>query len=558
MQSIKKLADWGIKNGVFAWVAAALVWYIVVSTLRNGISCDEGFYLMGYLRNQSIEGIGTDFHAIVRAIGHPFQDDNIMVFRYLRLFLNVIAIVLFAGSSYEWLSRRKGLRISRWAYYPIVALAGAMSFTFATPTISYDSVESITVLSTASLLFIQFTSNKSLVKSLCSFGVGFLLWFACSNYPPAGVCVVLLFLFLYLLEIREGRWKHFLMAFGGVLVALIISHFFIHDLKVWFSEISSVFVSTFTETSRSRHDAGHLMSGIVSTVVNDLVIFIPMVAVFAVLYKRIRISDTVQWIIVLLLCVGLIVARRVYELRSTLLLIPVALMLAKVLAEQGSIKDYLLSKDFYVFLFLVAIPIAGVFGTNQPIMKKAIIYAPFWVLAFFYLSAVLKTESVNRLALVFTVILFAGYIWLGNFQRYHYYYTPRSSRYEIEGASRPQKVLISKYQQEYYRDLLDSLSVSGCKPGDRYMAFGENQMAVYLAGGFVDGKLPYHLWQYKHVEREAPRAFVLFKNEEGEVISHFRDTGWGFPEQYKRMEMRQMSENMGDEHRTVVYVKTNQ
>ena len=87
------------------------------------------------------------------------------------------------------------------------------------------------------------------------------------------------------------------------------------------------------------------------------------------------------------------------------------------------------------------------------------------------------------------------------------------------------------------------------------MAFGENQMAVYLAGGYIDGRLPYHWWQYKYFEKEAPKAFVFFKNEEEGVIGHFKDAGWGFPEEYERMEMRQMSQNMGEDLRTVLYVK---
>ena len=556
MQRIKRFANRVLQYGVLPWFFVIWVWYMITSTLQNGISCDEGYYLMGYLRNQPIEGLGTDFHAIVRALSQPFADDDIMVFRYLRLVLHLLAIAVFAVSSHEWLSRKKVLHVSRWAYYPIILLAGAMSYTFATPTISYDSLELIIVLLAASLLFVLFTSEKKAIRFCSAFGTGFLLWFACSNYPPAGVCMVILFAIAYLLEMEDKRWNHLWAALFGGLAAIVISHFFIHDMKDWFSGISKVFVSTFTEQSQSRHDAGSLMSGMLMTVVKDVLIFIPLVAVFTLWNKNIHLSDKAQWVIVLILCVGSCLFRKIFELRSILLLFPVALILAKVLARPDiSIKKFLLSKDLFLVLILIAIPIAGVFGTNQPIMKKAIIYAPFWVLAFYFLSTKLETEQTNRLVLPLTVILFAGYIWLGNFQRYHYYYTPRSSRYEIVGASRPQRVLVSKYQQEYYRDLMDSLSVAGCKPGDLYMAFGENQMAVYLAGGLIDGRLPYHWWQYKHFETEAPKAFVLFKNEEEDVIAHFRDVGWGFPEQYERMEMRQMSQNMGKKHRTVVYLR---
>lgn len=556
MQGLKRLFGWAVKYGAYAWLAVTIVWYLIVSTLRNGISCDEGYYLLGFLRGQSIQSVGTDFHAVVRAFCRSFPDDQIMVFRYLRVFLNGIAILLFAGTSYEWLFRKKGLEISRWAYYPMVLLAGAMSFTFATPTISYDSLELIIALSAASFLFILFTSRKEAVKTIGAFGVGFLLWFACTNYPPAGVCIVILFMIAYFLEVEDKKWMHLLAAILGGLTAIVISHFFIHDMKVWFSEISKVFVATITQESMSNHDAGSLVSVMLITVAQVFLVLVPVVGLFTLLFKRFHVSDTIQWIVVLLVCAVLLVVRKVYELRGFLYLIPVALVLAKVLAQPGfSLKRFFLSKEAYLVLVLIAIPFAGVFGTNQPILSKAIIFVPFWLLAFICLSALLTDGMDERLSLLFVVLLMAGYVWQGNFQRYHYYYTPRSSKYEIVNASRPQEVLVSQYQQEYYRDLLDTLKASGCKPGDKYMAFGENQMAVYLSGGYIDGRLPYHWWQYRIAEKEAPKAFIFFKNEEDGVISYFRDAGWGFPEEYERKEMRQMSQNMGDDLQTVLYVK---
>ena len=547
-----------LKYGAFAWMAVVLVWYLILSTLKNGISCDEGYYLLGYLRNQPIQGVGSDFHAIVRAMSRSFADDNIMVFRYLRVILNAIAIILFAGSSYEWLSRKKHLRVSRWAYYPMVLLAGALAFTFATPTISYDSLELILTLAAASFLFVLFASGSKVVRIISAFCVGLLLWFACTNYPPAGVCLSILFVIAYFLETEDKKWAHLLAAFLGVVVAIVISHFFIHDMKVWFSEMSRVFVSTFTEESQSNHDAGSLVSVMLITVGQALLVLVPAVVLFTLMYKRIRLSDKHQWIIVLLICAALLVVRQVYELRGILFMIPVALVLAKVISQpEFCLKDFLLSKDAFLVLIMVAIPFAGVFGTNQPILIKAVIFAPFWLLAFFCLSALLKTETNERLILMGVALLMAGYVWLGNFQRYHYYYTPRSSKYEIVGTARPQEVLISQYQQQYFSDLLDTLQAASCKPGDKYMAFGENQMAVYLAGGFVDGRLPYHWWQYKDFGREAPQAFIIFKNEEEGVIAYFKKADWKFPENYERIEMRQMSQNMGDDYRTVIFVKTN-
>lgn len=556
MQKIKKLACFVLNYGVLAWMAAIVVWYLIVCTLKNGISCDEGYYLMGYLRGQNVEGQATDFHSIVRAVCGPFADDDIMVFRYLRLVMNGLALMVFALSSFRWFSRKKMLSVSRWAYYPFVALAGAMSFTFAAPTISYDSIELILALLIATLLFVQLSTERKWVRRLSGFGIGFLLWFAFANYPPAGVCLAILFAVVYFLECNGEKWKDVVFAIVGLGVAMVVHHLFVHDLRMWFSDMAKVFVSTFTEKSKSRHDSGSLVSAMLLTVGKQLLIYVPTTVVLTLLMKKVTLPKWLQWAMVLLICAVMLVVRGVYHLYGTLLLFPIALVLSEVLSKPcGKISRTLFNKEMLMVLVFVVIPLAGVFGTNQAVMRKAVVFAPFWLVAYYLLSTQVKKQIEYKLDLVLLTMLFAGYIYLGNFERYHYYYTPRSSKYELTGVLRPQKVLVSQYQQSYFHDVLDSLQMAGCKAGDRYMAFGENQMAVYLAGGFIDGRLPYHWWQYKMFEKEPPKAFILFKNEEADVVEYFSQAEWGFPEDYRRMELRQMSENMGDDYRTVVFVR---
>ena len=556
MQKIKNLACFVLNYGVLAWMAAIVVWYLIVCTLKNGISCDEGYYLMGYLRGQNVEGQATDFHSIVRAVCSPFADDDIMVFRYLRLVMNGLALLVFALSSFRWLSRKKKLTVSRWAYYPFVALAGAMSFTFAAPTVSYDSIELILALLIATLLFVQLSAERKWVRRLSGFGIGFLLWFAFANYPPAGVCLAVLFAVVYFLECNGEKWKDVVFAIVGLGVAMVVHHLFVHDLRMWFSDIAKVFVSTFTEKSKSRHDSGSLVSAMLLTVGKQLLIYVPTTVVLTLLMKKVTLPKWLQWAMVLLICAVLLVVRGVYHLYGTLLLFPIALVLSEILSKPcGKISRTLFNKEMLMVLVFVVIPLAGVFGTNQAVMRKAVVFAPFWLVAYYLLSTQVKKQIEYKLDLVLLTMLFAGYIYLGNFERYHYYYTPRSSKYELTGVLRPQKVLVSQYQQSYFHDVLDSLQMAGCKAGDRYMAFGENQMAVYLAGGFIDGRLPYHWWQYKMFEKEPPKAFILFKNEEADVVEYFKQAEWDFPEGFRRMELRQMSENMGDDYRTVVFVR---
>ncbi len=80
-------------------------------------------------------------------------------------------------------------------------------------------------------------------------------------------------------------------------------------------------------------------------------------------------------------------------------------------------------------------------------------------------------------------------------------------------------------------------------------------MAVYLAGGYIEGSLSYHWWQYEKKDGNAPDVFILFGKEERPVLQYFESVGWAFPEAYRRIEMRQASENMGGDLRTVLYVR---
>lgn len=556
MPTVKKILGFVFRYGIIAWIAAAMVWFYIINTMRDGISCDEGYYLMGFLRGQNIEGQGSDFHSIVRALCFAFPDNDIMIYRYMRLALNVVALVLFALTSYRWLSKRHDFSASRWAYYPMVALSGAMSFTFAAPTISYDSLEVIIAMFATSMLFVQLSSDKMWIKHLAAVGLGFSLWYVITNYPSAGVCLLVLLAIVFFLESGRGKWKGALAVLLGFGLGILINHLFVHDLRLWFPEVKKLFISTFTETSMSRHDSGSLVSGMLLTVAKQASILFPIVLASLLLFKKVRMPEWLSWGVVIVSCVFLLVFRKVYELRGTLMMIPVALMLGQVLARKDfKIGHYLITKDFWLVFVWVAVPLAGVFGTNQAMIRKAIMFTPFWLLSFYQLSAKVESNGKEKLNLIFLTILFAAYFYLGNFQRYQYYYTPRSSKYELIGASRTQHIRVSKYQQEYYSDLFDSLRVAGCRPGDHYMAFEEDLMAVYLAGGYIEGRLPYHWWQCEQMDSEAPKAFILFKSEEENVLDHFKSANWDFPAAYRRMEMRQASENMGDELRTVIYVR---
>lgn len=550
--SVKKNISKVFDPALFAWFAVVVVFSMIITTLHKGISCDEGFYLMGYLKNQQIGPSSSDFHYIVRLLGRPFADNDIMVFRYMRLLLFIPSLILFSWASYRWLTRRSELQFKYVQIAPFVFLAGAWSYTFAAPTISYDHLQTVFYLLALSFFFLHLVCQKRIIKILLSLTLGFVLWFGFANYPPSGVCLIILVFVWYLIEYRKVYWQDLLSVIIGLLLAMVLHHLAIHDVKDLFSILGDTIVNVFTEKSMSRHDAGGLISTLLKVILEFLMYLLPVLALSWLVNAKARIPKWGQVLCVVALMGVALAFRRIYKLEGIVPLIPVMWMLGKLLANSDDRKRFLAISNIVPFVILLGLPIAGIFGSNQDLVTKAVMFAPFWIVAFFMLTGISKKRN-EKVEWVFLAVLFAGYVYLGNFSRYHYYYTPRSSKKELVGVVRNQRVLVSAYQQEYFKDVCELIRTKTGKTNPVYIGFGENQIAGYLAGGVFDGGLVYHWFQYKYNGEDKPEVFVLFKNEEQDVIDEFGKLPWGFPEQYERTELRKMSENMSDELNTVIY-----
>lgn len=549
--SVRKTIERCFDPALFAWVAVVGIFGLILTTLHKGVSCDEGYYLMGYLQNQEIGPNSTDFHNIVKLLGKPFPDNDIMVFRYMRL-LFIPALIFFSWASYRWLTSRCGLHVRYYQVAPFVFLAGAWSYTFAAPTISYDHLQTVFYLLALSFFFSHIVSGKKIHKILLSIALGFVLWFGFANYPPSGVCLIVLLFIWYLIEYRKVYWRDLLSALFGLFLAMALYHLSIHDVKDLFSVLGKTFVSVFTDKSMSRHDAGGLISSLLKVIVEFLTYLLPVLALSWLINVKVKLPKMVQVLFAIALMAVALVCRRIYKLEGVVPLIPVVWMLGKVLANSDERKSFLIASNIVPFIILLGLPIAGIFGSNQDLVTKAVMFVPFWIVAFFML--VVCSDAVDRnVEWVLVVLLFAGYVYLGNFSRYHYYYTPRSSKKELVGVVRSQRVLVSAYQQEYFKDVCELIRTKTGKDNPKYLGFGENQITGYFAGGYFNGGLVYHWWQYKYCDEERPDLFILFKNEEQDVINEFGKFPWEFPEQYERTEMRKMSENMSDDLNTVIY-----
>ncbi len=554
---MKKLFSIIFNINTIALFAATAVMAVIITTLHQGISCDEGFYLMGYLHKQPLGDFISDYANIVRSITPQSLDENIMIYRYERLIGFSVAITLFALSLYRWLKSRYNLSINPVLFGSLTLLAGAMSYIFAAPTISYDSIQTIIYLTAFALLFWAMTVDR--LPAVCSLLLllsGAVSFVGLLNYMPSGIFLIGVVTLWIIVDSEKEKSVKILSYFVGLVFGAIVYHLLITDLVEYAGTAVDTIIKVFTEQSASRHDSsGLILSFVVS--VGIFALYIPIIAILTWIFRVVKLSKYVIYTIVGLVLMFLLVYRGIYNIYAPIFFAPIAVQIAWLLAtNKWSLHSiWTNKKELFVIAILTILPFLGVFGTNQSLFTKMLIFIPFWLIVFFILYSKTENRQFKNIATILLIItMFAGYVYLGNFSRYHYYYTPRSSKYLLDKVHRPQRVTFSQYQKEYFEEVSDILHGFGAEKGDSYLAFGENQMTVFLMGGYIAGGLPYHWFQYKHFPKEQPKFFVLFKNEETEVIDLLKDTSWSFPENYVRTEIRPMSQNMDDEKlRTVIY-----
>jgi hypothetical protein len=538
----------------WALLGTILVYFTIIATLNRGISCDEGYYLLGYLRQQSLGNVSNEFHYIIQFMASQFNIENVCFFRAIRLILNIVALLFFSISSYKWIKYRFNFQLSPILYYSLIFLAGAMSFTYAAPTISFDHLQQIFYLSIVSMLFYVLSNIKRIWKLSCSIVLGFLLVFSIVNYIPSGILLIAAITIILFIEGREAKITISVFVIIGFIVGLLFYHFRIHNLIDVIYNLQTLM--KVESSGVAKHDSASLIYEMIVAIGKLLLLYIPVLGIVT-LIQRLNLSHIIVLLFYFALALILILFRQVYNLEGLLFFFPIAILFGLFFKDKNQFKKFLLSKDSMLMLIFIALPFMGIFGTNQQIYAKILLFLPFWMISFILLLSQFKNGSSitpRYITGVFVVLLVAGYFYLGNFSRFQYYYTPRSSKKPFVENIRYKSILVSNYQQSYYHDIYDTLKMHGFRENDEILAFGENQIAVYLAGGYFHGGLVYHGHQYAPIPKGKAQFLILFKNEEAPVTEMLKSSAWNFPASYNRIEMRAMSENMNDNlHKTIIY-----
>lgn len=554
MTEIKKIAKNLFSLETAAIGAVVLVYGIILYYIKSGISCDEGYYLMGYIKSQELGPMANDFHNMVRAITPDGMQENVLYFRYLRFFLDIASALLFGLSSFYWLKKEKNFQLSRFLYIPLIILSASIGYTYTTATISFDHLQHIIYLfAFSAFLYADASGNKTIrIISLCI--AGFFVVLGLTNYLPSGILLLLVFVALIVIfRQNNSAISNIFILFGGILIGFVIYHFFVTPVDVLVENIATSM--KVASDGVTRHDSGSLFIQMILALSTFLLIQIPSFGIGYVLGKK-DINIKLIVTITLVLIVALLLVKKIYLLQGYLYYLPVSFTMGIWIAKKRLNKKNFKFTELLLFLIFTFLPFMGVFGTNQSVMSKIMIFMPFWMCLFLVVidSIKLPTKSVNAIVLVVLVLFSFGYMYQGNLRRYHSYYTPRSSKYEFNSGVRYKKIKVSAYEQKYYSTFADTLVSIGFKPGETALAFGEQQIGLYLIGGYFHGPLVYSINQYVKIPEQRVKYILLFKKEETAMEKQLENSGWNFPSDYQRIEMGTMAENIdAANHNTVIY-----
>ena len=142
------------------------------------------------------------------------------------------------------------------------------------------------------------------------------------------------------------------------------------------------------------------------------------------LSMKVKSNIKIAIVISILIVATLFIFRKIYLLQGYLYYLPVSFVLGLYFAENGLYVAKKTISNLLLFVILSFLPFMGVFGTNQSIISKIMIFMPFWACMFMVLLDQLDIDKrkLNLMLFVVMALYSLGYLYQGNFMRYNSYY----------------------------------------------------------------------------------------------------------------------------------------
>ena len=477
---------------------------------------DEGFYMLWLNEKKNFLQYSQSYHLINSFLSYfKYQ---LIEFRFITLFLKYLYLLIFL-----FLLQKIGkhLNISiKPIHLLIISLSFLPSFLINSKVFCYREIQQFSFLS---IWLLSLYNNKtSNVRWVQYFLLSFAFILSLINIPPSGLInfvVCIIFILVYhkptIKEVVE-------FAFVGILTFLLIN-FTLSDL---ISNYKSIILNGLVI---SKGDNTHSVASLV-------LMFIQFFKSFLDKYL----------IIILLLLISLFIQNKIFKFfviisalvysfynfsfSSDFLILLFILMLSNLKFFKRK------SKNNYLYLFLLIVPLSAVFGSSVAITLNLYYYLPIWVILQIILTEK-NTLLYKQIFFGFTMFfILVSFIKL-NDEYGKYLGNPFNSKEYLGFNSKINKIKITINQKKYFLKINTILKKTKFnKNKDYFFSLNQDLMTVYL----FDGKLctkPYHqvgvYIEDKKYDKPKIKPKYIFLDESGaKVVS--KNNNWSFPETYQK------------------------
>lgn len=538
-----------LNPGNIAWLLVLLLYFLIFWSINKGISIDEGFYLLGYLKNQQIGYFFSDFHYIVKTLFYPITEDNVLFLRILRVVLTILVLYLFIYSSYKWLITRYKSPVQKSMFYSFGFLAGTLCFSYASNVFYYDNIQLFFYLVSLFLFFIYSITASKVIKSSLLLLVGFIIAFALTNYFFSGIFLFLIFVSLLVINDHKSI-KDIIIKCStivlGLIIGIIIYSLFIRN---WFDFFEDAFwtINNFSKSERSKYNYSGQISILIKYLINFAKVYLPVIILLSIYLSLIYTKILKR--VILNLVFGVILVFLTYNYSkyfSNILLLPILLLFIDsyivILLEKT--KPFFTS-NITIMLILIATPLLAILGTDQRLEMKMVYYMPWWALAYFIILEEFKqyinSKRIKVYHYTFIITFTIVFLSQGFLKHIHYNYSIKRSTYYIKNAERLKNIGVSEYQQKFYENGISELKKAGFTKGDEILAFYETFMLVYVAGGYIPNQLLYSAKSFVSDDDNIPQnkvKYIIIDESQISMIEEFlSQTDWDFPKSYNQSQL---------------------
>ena len=477
---------------------------------------DEGFYMLWLNEKKNFLQYSQSYHLINSFLSYfKYQ---LFDFRFITLFLKYLYLLIFL-----FLLQKIGkhLHISiKLIHLLIISLSFLPSFLINSKVFCYREIQQFSFLS---IWLLSLYNNKtSNVRWVQYFLLSFASILSIINIPPSGLInfvVCIIFILVYhkptIKEVVE-------FAFVGILTFLLIN-FTLSDL---ISNYKSIILNGLVI---SKGDYTHSVASLVLMFIQFFKSFLDKyLIIISLLLISLFIQNKIFKIFVTIS--ALVYSFYNFSFSSDFLIILFILMLSNLKFFKRK------SKNNYLYLFLLIVPLSAVFGSSVAITLNLYYYLPIWVILQIIITEK-NTLLYKQIFFGFTMFfILVSFIKL-NDEYGKYLGNPFNSNEYLGFNSKINKIKITTNQKKYFLKINTILKKTKFnKNKDYFFSLNQDLMTVYL----FDGKLctkPYHqvgvYIEDKKYDKPKIKPKYIFLDESGaKVVS--KNNNWRFPETYQK------------------------